>query len=163
MAEDFSFDIVSRVDFQEVENALGQVRKEIGQRFDFKSSPVTITRDKEKITITAEDEFKMKAVVDILQGKFVKRSVPLKNIQYSKPEQALGGTVRKTLTITSGIPTEKTKEVVKFIKEKKVKVQASIQADQIRVSSKSKDDLQKMIKLLRDQDFGIDLQFANYR
>lgn len=163
MADEASFDVVSRVDFQEVENALAQVRKELAARFDFKGSRVEILREKEKITVTTEDEFKMRSVVDMIQSKFVKRGVPLKNIEYAKPEAALGGTIRQVLTITSGIPSEKSKEVVKVIKEKKFKVTASIQGDQVRVASKSKDELQKVIAQLRQQDFGIDLQFTNYR
>ncbi len=163
MADEYSFDVVSQVDFQEVENALGQVRKEIAARYDFKGSRVEIIREREKITITTEDEFKMKSVIDILQGKFVKRAVPLKNIQYSKQEAALGGTVRQLLTITSGIPSDKCKEVTKFLKEKKLKVNAAIQADQVRVTAKSKDELQKAIQNLKTGDFGIELQFTNYR
>jgi uncharacterized protein YajQ (UPF0234 family) len=163
MAEENSFDIVSRVDFQEVENALGQARKEIAARYDFKGSRVEILREKEKITLTTEDEFKMRAVVDMIQSKFVKRSVPLKNIEYSKQEAALGGTIRQTMTITSGIPGDKAKEIVKAIKEKKFKASPSIQADQVRVTAKSRDELQAIIKLLKETDFGIDLQFTNYR
>lgn len=163
MADESSFDVVSRVDFQEVENALAQARKELAARFDFKGSRVEILREKEKITVTTEDEFKMRAVIDMIQSKFVKRGVPLKNIEYSKPEAALGGTIRQVLTIASGIPSEKSKEIVKSIKEKKFKVTASIQGDQVRVASKSKDELQRVIAQLRQQDFGIDLQFTNYR
>ena len=163
MADDFSFDVVSNVDFQEVENALGQVRKEIATRYDFKGARIEILRDKEKITISADDEFKMKAVIDILQSKFVKRSVPLKNIQYGKVESALGGTVRRVLTITSGIPSEKCKEIVKYIKEKRAKVQAAIQGDKVRVSGKVKDELQRVIQILKECDFEIELQFNNFR
>lgn len=163
MAQEFTFDVVSKVDFQEVENALAQVRKEIATRFDFKGAHVEITRDKEKITITADDEFRLRATIDILKSKFVKRAVPLKNVEYGKQEAALGGTIRQVITIKSGIPTEKAKEIVKIIKESKRKVQASIQGDQVRVAGKSKDDLQEMISQLRGQDFGLELQFANYR
>lgn len=163
MAELFSFDVVSQIDFQEVENALGQVRKEIATRFDFKGAKVEILREKEKITITTDDEFKMKSVIDILQSKFVKRGVPLKNLKYEKQESALGGTVRQVITVTAGISAEIAKEIVKHIKEKKMKVQSSIQGDQVRVSAKAKDDLQTTIQALRDKDFGLDLQFTNYR
>ncbi|OIO31770.1 MAG: YajQ family cyclic di-GMP-binding protein [Candidatus Hydrogenedentes bacterium CG07_land_8_20_14_0_80_42_17] len=163
MAEEHSFDIVSKVDFQEVENALSQTRKEIGQRYDFKSTRVEITREKEKITVVTENEFKLHAVIDIIQNRFVKRAVPLKNIQYSKPEAAFGGTIRQVLTITTGIPLEKSKEIVKDVKDKKFKVQSSMQGDQIRVWSKSKDELQKVIQFLREKDYGLELQFANYR
>jgi len=164
MADTFSFDVVSEVDFQEVENALSQARKEIAARYDFKGSKVEIVREKEKITLSSDDEFKNKAVIDIVQSKFVKRGVPLKNIEYAKPEAALGGTIRQVLTIKSGIATEKTKEIVKFLKEqKKLKVQSAIQGDQVRVSGKSKDDLQNAIEALRGKDFGLELQFTNYR
>ena len=163
MAEEHSFDIVSKVDFQEVENALSQTRKEIGQRYDFKSTRVEITREKEKITVVTENEFKLHAVIDIIQNRFVKRAVPLKNIQYSKSEAAFGGTIRQVLTITTGIPLEKSKEIVKDVKDKKFKVQSSMQGDQIRVWSKSKDELQKVIQFLREKDYGLELQFANYR
>lgn len=163
MADDFSFDVVSNVDFQEVENALGQVRKEIATRYDFKGARIEILRDKEKITINADDEFKLKSVIDILQSKFIKRAVPLKNIQYGKAESALGGTVRQVLTITSGIPADKSKEIVKYIKEKRAKVQAAIQGDKVRVASKVKDELQRVIQILKERDFGIELQFNNYR
>lgn len=163
MADESSFDIVSKVDFQEVENALAQVRKELAQRFDFKGCRVEIIREKEKITLTTEDEFKTRAVIEMIQSKFVKRGVPLKNIEYGKAEAALGGTIRQVLTITSGIASDKSKEIVKVLKEKKFKAQGSIQGDQVRVSAKSKDELQKVIAFLREQDFGIDLQFTNYR
>jgi len=110
-----------------------------------------------------ENEFKLHAVIDIIQNRFVKRAVPLKNIQYSKPEAAFGGTIRQVLTITTGIPLEKSKEIVKDVKDKKFKVQSSMQGDQIRVWSKSKDELQKVIQFLREKDYGLELQFANYR
>lgn len=163
MADTYSFDVVSQIDFQEVENALGQARKEIAARYDFKGSRVEIIREKETITVTTEDEFKLKSVIDILQSKFVKRGVPLKNLQYEKAEAALGGSMRQVITITCGIAADKAKEIVKVTKDKKLKVQASIQGDQVRVSAKSKDDLQKTIAILREHDFGIDLQFTNYR
>lgn len=163
MADEHSFDVVSQVDFQEVENALGQVRKEVSARYDFKGSHVEIVREKEKITVTTEDEFKMRSVLDLMRAKFVKRAIPLKNVDYGKAEAALGGTTRQVLTLTSGIPTDKTKDIVKFIKEQKSKVQAAIQGDQVRVSAKSKNDLQKIIGLLKEHDFSIELQFTNYR
>lgn len=163
MAQDFSFDIVSRVDFQEVENAMGQTRKEISQRYDFKNSRVEIAREKEKITIVADDEFRMRATNDILSSKFVKRGVPLKNVEESRPEAAFGGSVRQTLTIKAGITADVAKLIVKQIKEKKLKVQTSVQSDQIRVTGRSKDVLQNVIVTLKKEDFGLDLQFVNYR
>lgn len=163
MATDFSFDIVSTVDFQEVENALGQARKEIATRYDFKGAHVEIIRDKERITMTADDEFRLRAAIDIVKGKFVKRSVPLKNVECGRQEAALGGAIRQVLTIRSGITTEMGKEIVKTIKESKKRIQSSIQADQVRVSGRSKDDLQGVMQLLRARDFGVDLQFTNYR
>lgn len=163
MATEYSFDIVSAVDFQEVENALGQARKEIATRYDFKNAHVEIIREKERITITADDEFRLRAAIDIVKGKFVKRNVPLKNVEYGRQEAALGGAIRQVLTIRSGITTEKCKEIVKTIKESKKRIQSSIQSDQVRVSGRSKDDLQSVMRLLRSQDFGVDLQFTNYR
>lgn len=162
-SSEHTFDIISRVDFQEVENALGQARKEIATRYDFKNTHVEIVRDKEKITVVADDEFRMRATIEVLEGKFVKRGVPLKNIEYAKQEAALGGMVRQLMTIRSGIPVEKAKEIVRNIKDSKIKVQPSIQVDQIRVAGKSRDDLQRVIQGLRNQDFAIDLQFTNYR
>lgn len=165
MAETCSFDVTSTVDMQEVRNAVNQAMKEIGQRFDFKGSKSEVTfKENDKILeVIADDDFKLKAVIDILKGKCVKRNVSLKALNYGKVEQALGGTIRQHITVQSGIVDEKAKAIVKSIKEKKFKAQAQIQGDQVRVQSKSKDELQAVIGFLKQQDFGIDLQFVNYR
>lgn len=165
MAEEHSFDIVSKVDIQEVSNAIQQAMKEIGQRFDFKGSKSNIDLDKGKdqITLIGDDEFKLKAVTDILQSKLVKRGVSLKALNYGKVEPASGGTVRQVITLQQGIPSEKAKEIVKIIKETKLKVQAQIQQDQVRVVAKKIDDLQSLIKLLKENDLGIHMEFVNYR
>lgn len=163
MAAENSFDIVSKIDAAEVTNAVNQAMKEIGQRFDFKGSRSSITQEKDGIVIISDDEYKLKSVVDILQGKLVKRGVPIKNLSYGKVEPAQAGTVRQRISIQQGIPTEKAKDIVKAIKDTKLKVQASIQADQVRVSGKSRDDLQAVIKTLKAKDFGLELQFTNYR
>ncbi len=163
MASENSFDVVSKIDMAEVTNAVSQAMKEIGQRFDFKGSKSNITQEKDALVIVSDDEYKLKSVVDILQGKLVKRGVPLKNLSYGKTEPAAGGTVRQRVALQQGIPTEKAKEIVKAIKDSKIKVQASIQADQVRVSGKNRDDLQTIIQLLKGKDFGIELQFTNYR
>ena len=165
MADTSSFDVVSTVDMQEVKNAVDQTLKEIRQRFDFKGSKSDLTlKEKEKVLeIVSDDEYKLKAVLDILKAKCVKRNVSLKALDYGKVEQALGGTVRQHITIQSGIADDKAKAIVKRIKEKKFKAQAQIQGDQVRVQSKSKDELQTVIAFLKQQDFGIDLQFINFR
>jgi uncharacterized protein YajQ (UPF0234 family) len=163
MAAENSFDVVSKIEMAEVTNAVTQALKEIGQRFDFKGSKSNITQEKDALVIVSDDEYKLKSVIDILQGKLVKRGVPVKNLSYGKMEAALSGMVRQRLTLQQGIPTDKAKEIVKVIKEAKLKVQASIQADQVRVSGKSRDDLQTAISLLKGKDFGIELQFDNYR
>jgi hypothetical protein len=163
MAAENSFDIVSKIDMSEVTNAVTQAMKEIGQRFDFKGSKSNITQEKDALVVVSDDEFKLKSVIDILQGKLVKRGVPVKNLSYEKVETALGGTVRQRIALVSGIPTDKAKQIVKAIKDAKSKVQASIQADQVRVSGKSRDDLQSVITLLKGKEFGIELQFENYR
>ncbi len=163
MAAENSFDIVSKIEMTEVTNAVTQAMKEIGQRFDFKGSKSMITQEKDALVIISDDEFKLKSVVDILQGKLVKRGVPVKNLSFGKVESALGGTVRQRVTLQQGIPTDKAKEIVKTIKDTKIKVQASIQADQVRVSGKNRDDLQSVIQLLKGKDFSIELQFTNYR
>jgi uncharacterized protein YajQ (UPF0234 family) len=163
MAAENSFDVVSKIDMAEVTNAVTQAMKEISQRFDFKGSKSNITQEKEDLVIVSDDEYKLKSVIDILQNKLVKRGVPIKNVSYGKVEAATGGTVRQRLTLQQGIPTDKAKEIVKAIKDSKIKVQASIQADQVRVSGKSRDDLQSIIALLKGKDFGIALQFDNYR
>jgi len=165
MADNSSFDVVSTVDMQEVKNAVDQTLKELGQRFDFKGSKSTLTlKEKEKILeVVSDDDYKLKAVLDILKAKWVKRNISLKALDYGKVEQALGGTVRQHITIQSGIIDEKAKAIVKSIKGEKFKVQSQIQGDQVRVQSKSKDELQSVIAYLKQQDFGIDLKFINFR
>ncbi len=165
MAEEHSFDIVCEVNMQEVLNAVDQSKKEIGQRFDFKGSKSSIDLDKNKGTITliADDETKLKSVIDILQTKLVKRGVSLKALNYGKIEPASGNTVRQLITLQQGIPQERAKEIVKFIKDTKMKVSAEIQKDQVRVKAKKIDDLQSIIVKLKEKDFGIHLQFTNYR
>ncbi|HWP82399.1 MAG TPA: YajQ family cyclic di-GMP-binding protein [Bacteroidota bacterium] len=165
MPQDFSFDIVSEVNMQEVDNALNQARKEIGQRYDFKGSKTSLElHQKEKnITVLSDDEFKLKSVLDILQSKLVKRGVPLKAMKYGTVEPAAGGTVRQTITLQAGIDKENAKTIVKLIKDTKLKVQAQIMEDQVRVSGKSKDDLQQVMKLLRDRNLPFAMQFVNYR
>ena len=166
MPETSSFDVTSVVDFQEVDNALNQARKEVGQRYDFKGAKTEITLNQidKTLTLVASDEFKMNALWDIVVTRLVRRSVPTKNFKAGTSEPAAGGTVRRVIAIQQGIPADTAREIVKFLKEKKLKkVQAAIQADQLRVSSSSKDDLQEVIRLLREQDFGIALQFGNYR
>ena len=166
MAAQVSFDITSGVDIQEVDNAVNQARKEIAQRYDFKGSraAIDLNRTDNTITLTADDEFKMNAVWEILQGRLVRRGVPTKNLTPGEIERAANDTVRREITLQQGIPTEAAKEIVKFLKERKLKkVQAAIQADQVRVSSGSKDDLQEAIRVLREHAFGVALQFGNYR
>ena len=160
-----SFDVVSLVDMQEVKNAVDQTMKEIRQRFDFKGSKTDLTlKEKEReLTVLSDDEYKLKAVLEILKAKFVKRNVSLKALTYGKVEEALGGTVRQVIGIQSGIPDDKAKTISKEVRDAKFKVQAQIQADQIRVQSKSKDELQAVIAFLKQKDFGIDLQFVNFR
>jgi uncharacterized protein YajQ (UPF0234 family) len=162
---DNSFDVVSVVDMAEVLNAIQQARKEVQTRFDLKDSKSEIElNDKDKKTIiTSIDDFKLKAVVEIVQQKLAKRKVPLKNFSYGPITPSAGSTVRQEITIQSGLPVEKSKEIVKKIKDSKIKVQASIQGDLVRVSGKSRDLLQEAIQLLRGSDFGLDLQFTNYR
>ncbi len=165
MADEFSFDVVSKVDLQEVENAVNQVTKEITTRFDFRGSVSKIDFDKKapSLTLYSDDEGKLKSVIDILQNKFIKRNVSLKALDYQKLESAEKGTVRQLVKIKQGIETEKAKEITRFIKDSKIKVTASIQAEQVRVASKVKDELQATMNLLRSHDFGLDLQFTNYR
>ncbi|KNZ69359.1 hypothetical protein Tfer_1996 [Thermincola ferriacetica] len=163
MAKDNSFDIVSVVDKQEIDNAVNQAMREIENRFDFKGSKSEVRHDGNTITLISDDEFKLKNVVDILESKMVKRNVDLKALKYGRIEPAAGDTVRQVVTIQQGIDKETAKEIVKFIKNTKLKVQAQIQEDQVRVSGKSRDDLQAVIKAVREHDFGIPLQFTNYR
>ena len=165
MADQFSFDVVSKVDMQEVKNAIDQALKEIGQRFDFKGSKTELTlKEKEgELVIVSDDDYKLKAVVDIVKTKFAKRHVSLRAFTFGTVEEALGGTVRQVAKIQNGLAPEKAKEISKELKESKLKVQAQIQGDQVRVQSKSKDELQATIAFLKGKDFGIDLQFMNYR
>ena len=163
MAQQNSFDIVSEVDRAEVNNAINQTIKEVRQRFDFKGSQATVTLEANELVLSAEDETKLRNMNDILQQKLVRRGVPLKALSYGSVEPAAGGTVRQRVQIQQGIPQEKAKEVVKFIKDSKAKVQASIQGDIVRVSGKDRDTLQAVIANLKGKDFGIDMQFSNYR
>ena len=165
MASDNSFDIVSKTDMQEGKNAIEQALKEVAQRFDFKGSKsdVKLEEKNNEIIVSSDDEYKLKSLIDILQAKLVKRGISLKALTYEKIESALGSTVRQSIKLQQGIPSEKAKEIIKSIKETKLKVQSQIQGDQLRVSGKNRDDLQSVIKLLRDSDFGIDMQFINYR
>ena len=166
MADTSSFDVTSTIDFQEVDNALNQARKEIGQRYDFKGAAIEITLNaaEKTLTLLADDEMKMNAVWEILLAKLVKRGVPVKNFKKGDSEPAAGSKVRRVVTIQQGIPIEAAREIVKFIKDQKLsKVQAAIQADQVRVTSPSKDALQDAMRALRDHDFGVALQFGNYR
>lgn len=162
MAES-SFDVVSTVDMQEVKNAIGQAMKEITTRFDLKGSGSDITLAGEEVVLTSADEFKLKAIRDVLETRLVKRGVPLKALTFGTPDKALGGTVRQKVALQKGIPSEKAREIVKAVKGTKLKVQASIQGDQVRISGKNKDDLQAVMHLLKGTDLGIDMQFTNYR
>jgi hypothetical protein len=164
MAAENSFDIVSKVDLQEVSNAIQNALKEIHTRFDLKDSKSDIQLEgKEALVLSSADEYKLKAVTDILQSKLVKRGVPIKALSYGTVEPAAGSSVRQKITMQQGIPIEKAREIVKLIKDSKKKVQASIQGDTVRVSGKDRDALQEIIALLRAHDFGIDMQFTNYR
>ena len=161
-----SFDITSTVDLQEVDNAVNQAKKELAQRYDFKGSKASIefARGESRIDLVADDNFKMEAVWDVLQTRMVRRGVPVKNLKLSDLEPIAGSLVKRTVTLQQGIPTEAAKSIVKYLKEQKLKkVQAAIQADQVRVSSPSKDELQGVMRLLKTQDFGVELQFGNYR
>jgi uncharacterized protein YajQ (UPF0234 family) len=160
---DSSFDIVSSVNLQEVKNAIAQAMKEIQTRFDLKGSGSSVELQGEEIALASADEFKLKAVRDVLEERLVKRGVPLKALSYGSIDQALGATVRQRITLQKGIPTDKAREIVKLIKGSKLKVQAAIQGDQLRVSGKNRDDLQGVIRLLKGTDLGIDMQFTNYR
>ena len=161
-----SFDVTSTIDFAEVDNALNQARKEVGQRYDFKGARAEIelsTADK-KLTLTTDDEMKMNALWEIVQTRLVRRGVPVKNFKVPDSEPAAGGAVRRVIDIQQGIPIDAAREIVKYLKDKKLKkVQAAIQADQVRVSSPSKNDLQDAMRALREHDFGVALQFGNYR
>ena len=164
MASENSFDVVSKIDLQEVSNAIQQAIKEIHTRFDLKDSKSEIAMDgKDAITLASADEYKLKSVNDVFQQKLVKRHVPLKGLSYGVIEPAAGSTVRQKITLQQGIPIEKAREIVKTIKDSKLKVQAAIQSDTVRVSGKDRDTLQQVIALLKNRDFGIDMQFTNYR
>jgi uncharacterized protein YajQ (UPF0234 family) len=161
-----SFDVTSTIDFQEVDNALNQARKEVGQRYDFKgvTAEITLNTTEKTLTLDADDEIKMNALWEIVQTRLVRRSVPIKNFKSPESEPAAGAKVRRVIPIQQGIPIEAAREIVKYLKEKKLKkVQAAIQADQVRVSSPSKDELQLAMHALREHDFGVALQFGNYR
>jgi len=166
MAANSSFDITSTIDFQEVDNALNQARKEVAQRYDFKGAAAEITLDttENTMTLVASDEMKMNALWEIVQTRLVRRGVPIKNFKTPESEPAAAGNVRRVIPIQQGIPIESARDIVKFIKDRKLKkVQAAIQADQVRVTSPSKDDLQAAMAALREHDFGVALQFGNYR
>jgi hypothetical protein len=166
MATTYSFDVTSNIDLPEVDNALNQARKEIAQRFDFKGSSAAIEIDAKAntLTLTAEDNFKLESVWDVLQTRLIKRNVPVKNMKREEIQPAAGSTVRQVITLQQGIPSDAAREIVKHLKDLKLKkVQAQIQADQVRVSSGSKDELQQAMQVLRARDFGVALQFGNYR
>jgi uncharacterized protein YajQ (UPF0234 family) len=163
VAAENSFDIACKIDMQEVANGLDQARREVETRYDLKGTKNEIVLEKTDIVVTVADDMKLKAVVDILQSRLHKRGVPLKALTYGKVEEAAGGRLRQKIALQQGIPSEKAKEIVRLIKDSKVKVQASIQEDQVRVSGKDRDDLQKIIALVKDKDLGIALQFTNYR
>jgi uncharacterized protein YajQ (UPF0234 family) len=166
MAMQCSFDITSNVDLQEVDNALNQARKEVAQRYDFKGSKASIEFDarESKLVLVSDDDFKLNALWEIVQTRLVRRNVPVRNLTRGTATPAANGTVRQEISLQQGIPTEKARDIVKFLKDAKLKkVQAAIQGDQLRVTSSSKDDLQEAMRQLREQDFGVALQFGNYR
>jgi uncharacterized protein YajQ (UPF0234 family) len=166
MSTQCSFDITSNVDLQEVDNALNQARKEVAQRYDFKGSKASVDFDPQasKLVLTADDDFKLNALWEIIQTRLIRRNVPVKNMKRGTVTPAANSTVRQEIELQQGIPTENAKDIVKFLKDKKLKkVQASIQGDQLRVSSASRDDLQEAMRVLREEDFGVALQFGNYR
>jgi uncharacterized protein YajQ (UPF0234 family) len=158
-----SFDIVSKVDMQEVDNAVNQTVKEITQRYDFKGSKSQVTLETDAVKVLADDDFRLKAIIDILQSKCIKRGISPKALQYGKAESASGSMVRQIITIQQGISKEKGKELNGIIKESKLKVQSQIQEDQVRVTGKNIDDLQEIIRLLKEKDMGIEMQFVNFR
>jgi cyclic-di-GMP-binding protein len=163
MAGENSFDIVCKIDPQEVTNAVDQARREIDTRYDLKGTKSAVNIEKTTLTLTAPDDMKLKAVVDILQSKLHRRGVPLKALTYGKVETAAGGLLRQAIDLQQGIPIEKAREIVRIVKDTKLKLQASIQEDKVRVTGKNRDDLQTVIALLRDKELGIALQFDNYR
>lgn len=159
-----SFDIVVKTDLQEVDNAINQAQKELGQRYDFKGSKSKIDWDKKnEVSVVGDDEYKLKAVVEILEGKFAKRGISLKNLTYSKIEPSFEGTVRQKVTLAQGIPAEKAKEINRLIKDSKIKVSSQHQEEQVRVTGKKRDDLQEVMALVRKTDMGLDFQFQNFR
>jgi len=163
MAKENSFDIVSKTDYAEITNAINQTTKEVSQRFDFKGSRATVELLGKDLQLSAEDETRLRNMNDILQGKLLKRGVSLKALDYQTVEPAAGGTVRQAVKVQQGIPIEKAKEIVRFIKDEKFKVQASIQGETVRVSGKDRDTLQDVMAKLKGKDFGIDMMFDNYR
>lgn len=165
MASEHSCDIVSKIDLQEVKNAVDQALKEVSQRFDFKGSKseIKLEESANEILISSDDDYKLKSLDDILQSKLIKRGISPKALTYGKTEHGLGGTAKQKINLQQGIPSDKAKEIVKAIKETKLKVQSQIQGDQVRVTGKNIDDLQTVMKLLRNKEFGIDMQFTNYR
>ncbi|MFC5472084.1 YajQ family cyclic di-GMP-binding protein [Cohnella suwonensis] len=163
MASEYSFDVVSKVDFQEVNNAVTQAMKEIETRFDFKGSKSSIKVEGEQLVVASDDDYKLKSVVDILQTKLIKRGVPILNMDYGKIEPASGGTVRQTIKMRQGIDQENAKKMNVLIRDSKLKVKSQIQGDQLRVTGKSKDDLQEVMALLRGAGLPLELQFSNYR
>ncbi len=158
-----SFDIVSKVDMQEVDNAINQAKKEIAQRYDFKGTKSEIDMKEDAITVLADDDYKLTAIIDIIQSKMLKRGISLKSLDYGKEEAASMGMIRQEITIKQGIATEKAKEINKIIKETKMKVQSQIQGDQVRITAKKIDDLQAVMQLLKGKDLEVDLQFINMR
>jgi uncharacterized protein YajQ (UPF0234 family) len=158
-----SFDVVCKLDLQEVDNAINQTLKEVGQRFDFRGTPTEVTREEHAIQLRSADDFKVRALADILREKLARRQVPLRALAEQPIEPGPAGSAKQRLDLQQGIETEKAREIVKIIKEAKLKVQAAIQGDQVRVSGKKRDDLQSVVKLLRDRDLGIAMQFVNFR
>jgi len=158
-----SFDIVSEVDSQEIDNAVNQARKEIAQRYDFKGTQTEIELDKNEIRLTSDDDYKVKAVVEVLQSKVIRRGISPKALVFGKIEPATGGRAKQTITVQHGIETEKARQIVKLIKDRKLKVQAQIQGDQVRVTGKKRDDLQTVIQVLKAEDLDLPLQFVNFR
>ncbi|BBH20802.1 YajQ family cyclic di-GMP-binding protein [Paenibacillus baekrokdamisoli] len=163
MSSESSFDIVSKVDMQELINAVSQAEKEIESRFDFKGSKSSITIEKEELVVISDDDYKLKSVIDVLQTKMVKRGVPIKNLEYGKVESASAGTVRQRITLKQGIEQDISKKINILIRDSKLKVKSQTQGDQVRVTGKSRDDLQAVMNLLRAEDLKIELQFTNYR
>lgn len=166
MADNYSFDIVSKVDMQEVDNAVNQAIKEMRQRYDFKGTKGSITLNKKEeneIVVVTENEFRLKGLIEILKEKMIKRSIPLKALTYGKVEEASQGMVRQKISIQSGIDKERCKDIVKLIKDTKLKVQSQIMENQVRVIGRKKDDLQEVMKVIRAKDFGFHIEFANYR